>query len=179
MIKKFLHQIMFIEIVQGLYLTLKHLIIKKPITFQYPHQKRDLPDGYRGILVHLRYDDGSEKCVGCSLCEAACPSRCIKVISDEVNGNPLQRYAKEYIFDLSKCVFCAFCVAACPVDALAMSKFYEYSTYNKRDLILNKQKMLEMGDRAFPVRQKRFDISKKHLNIFNLGKKGFPPVHQG
>lgn len=28
---------------------------------------------YRGMLVLLRYDDGTEKCVGCDLCEVACP----------------------------------------------------------------------------------------------------------
>lgn len=176
--KKFLNTIFFYEILGGMWLTLKHLLVKRTVTFQYPHEKRELPDGYRGILVHLRYDDGTEKCVGCSLCEAACPSRCIKVISDEVPGNPLQRYAKEYIFDLSRCVYCAFCVAACPVDALAMSKFYEFSTYDKRDFILSKEKMLAMGDKAFPVRQKRFDPKMRFLNIFNLGKKEFPPVHQ-
>ena len=35
------------------------------------------PENYRGMLALLRYDDGTEKCVGCDLCETACPSRVI------------------------------------------------------------------------------------------------------
>ena len=30
--------------------TLKHLLHYKPITLQYPHEKRSLPDSYRGML---------------------------------------------------------------------------------------------------------------------------------
>ena len=62
--------------------TFKHMF-HKPITFQYPREQRTLPDTHRGALALLRYDDHQERCVGCDLCEAACPSRCIKVISSE------------------------------------------------------------------------------------------------
>lgn len=49
------------------------------------------------MLALLRYDDdGTEKCVGCDLCEAACPSRVISVISAEVPGEPTKRYARAY-----------------------------------------------------------------------------------
>jgi NADH-quinone oxidoreductase subunit I len=68
------------EILDGLKTTFKHLFVK-PVTFQYPHEKRTIPDAHRGALCLLRYDDGAERCVGCDLCEAACPSRCIKVVS--------------------------------------------------------------------------------------------------
>ena len=67
--------------------TLSHLLHYRPITLQYPHEKRVLSDNYRGMLALLRYDDGTEKCVGCDLCEAACPSRVIAVISAEVPGS--------------------------------------------------------------------------------------------
>ena len=78
----------FYELLIGMKATLKHLLRYKPITLQYPHEKRTLPDNYRGMLALLRYDDGTEKCVGCDLCEAACPSRVIRVVSGEVPGEP-------------------------------------------------------------------------------------------
>ena len=49
----------------GLKTTLMHLIRYRPITIQYPHEKRILPENYRGMLCLLRYEDGTEKSVGC------------------------------------------------------------------------------------------------------------------
>ena len=83
--------ITFYEIAVGMKSTMSHLIHYKPVTLQYPHEKRILPDNYRGMLALLRYDDGTEKCVGCDLCEAACPSRVIAVVSAEVPAEPTKR----------------------------------------------------------------------------------------
>jgi formate hydrogenlyase subunit 6/NADH:ubiquinone oxidoreductase subunit I len=48
--------ITFYEIAVGMKSTMSHLIHYKPITLQYPHEKRMLPDNYRGMLALLRYD---------------------------------------------------------------------------------------------------------------------------
>jgi NADH-quinone oxidoreductase subunit I len=42
-----------------------------------------------------------------------------------------------------------FCVEACPVNALGMTKLYEYSTENKRDLYFDKKKLYEIGEKYF------------------------------
>ncbi len=172
-LKKFLQDILFWEILLGMLATLKHLFTPS-VTIQYPHEKKPLPTGYRGMLSLLRYDDGTEKCVGCDLCGAACPSRVITVISDEVPGEPTKRFAKEYYMDLTRCVFCGFCVEACPVNALGMSSEYEWAVYDKRSLRLNKEQLLTIGDRAFPVREKRVELQHPHAAFFNVGKSGYP-----
>jgi NADH-quinone oxidoreductase subunit I len=172
-LKKFLEQILFWEILIGMGMTFKHLFVRK-VTIQYPHEKRALPTGYRGMLSLLRYDDGTEKCVGCDLCEAACPSRVITVISAEVPGEPMKRFAKEYTMNMTRCVFCGLCVDACPVNALGMTTEYEWSVYDKRDLHLNKEQLLAIGDRAFPVREKRIEFQHPHVAYFNTMKKGYP-----
>ena len=41
----------FYELLVGMKATLTHLLNYKPITLQYPHEKRLLPDNYRGMLV--------------------------------------------------------------------------------------------------------------------------------
>jgi NADH-quinone oxidoreductase subunit I len=173
-IGKILRNLLLLEILQGLALTLKHLFVGK-ITIQYPREKRKLPVGYRGLLSLLRYDNGVEKCVGCALCEAVCPSRCITVKSDEIEGEPLKRYAREFTIDITRCVFCGWCVDACPVNALAMTPEYEYAVYDKRELIFDKQKLLSMGDKAFPEREK--PIEAQHVNVaaFNTARKELPP----
>ena len=164
--------ITFYEIAVGMKSTMSHLIHYKPITLQYPHEKRILPDNYRGMLALLRYEDGTEKCVGCDLCDAACPSRVITVVSDEVPGEPAKRYAKEYSMDMTRCLFCGMCVQACPVDALAMTREYEWAVYDKRELLLNKQQLLAIGDRSFPNREKRLEFQHPNLALFNIGFPG-------
>ena len=164
--------ITFYELAVGMKSTMSHLIHYKPITLQYPHEKRVLPDNYRGMLALLRYDDGTDKCVGCDLCEAACPSRVITVVSDEVPGEPVKRYAKEYSMDMTRCLFCGMCVQACPVDALAMTREYEWAVYDKRELFLNKQQLLAIGDRSFPNREKRIEFQHPNLAVFNVACSG-------
>ena len=163
-----LKTITFYEILVGMKATMSHLLHYKPITVQYPHEKRILPDNYRGMLGLLRYDDGTEKCVGCDLCEAACPSRVIRVVSSEVPGEPTKRYAKEYYMDMTRCLFCGMCVDACPVDALGMSREFEWSVYDKRQLHLNKDQLLAIGDRSFPVREKRLELQHPNVAFFNV-----------
>lgn len=178
--KSLFKTVLFSEILQGLRLTMKHLIKGKSITELYPHQKPKLPDGWRGAIVHLRYDDGSEKCVGCALCEAACPSHCITVISAERPDLPQKRIAETYILDMTRCVFCGFCVQACPVTALAASKEYELATTDKRNLVMTKETMLKLGDKYFPVRAKRPEYSAQKIDLYgNLKVKGFPLAKKG
>ncbi|HET6370706.1 MAG TPA: NADH-quinone oxidoreductase subunit NuoI [Nitrospiria bacterium] len=148
-LKKFIDRVLFKEIVEALNLTFKHMFVRE-VTFEYPHVKRDIPDTRRGALCLLRYEDGTERCVGCDLCEAACPSHCIKVVStEEQNGRVLVRYAKEFYIDMTKCVFCGFCVEACPVNALGMTKMYEYSSEDKRTLLFDKTRLYEIGETLY------------------------------
>jgi len=155
MVRKVWEAALFSEIWDAMKVTFKHMF-HRPITFQYPREQRTIPDAHRGALGLLRYDDGRERCVGCDLCEAACPSHCIKVISAEDKSLPLQRYATEFYIDITKCVFCGYCVEACPVNALAMPKMYEYSTHDKRTLLFDKKRLYEIGER-------HLDDAKRYL----------------
>jgi NADH-quinone oxidoreductase subunit I len=162
--KKFFNAVLFREIWVAMKVTFAHML-HRPITFQYPREKRTIPDAHRGALCLLRYEDGAERCVGCDLCEAACPSRCIKVISEEDKTLPLQRYATEFYIDITKCVFCGYCVEACPVNALAMTKVYEFSTHDKRTLLFDKARLYQIGER-------HMDDAKKYLYAHNQEKEG-------
>ncbi|MDR4489205.1 MAG: NADH-quinone oxidoreductase subunit NuoI [Nitrospirales bacterium] len=173
-LKQWIKLIIFYDLALGMMATLRHLWHYQPITIQYPHEKPRLPENYRGMLALLRYDDETEKCVGCDLCEAACPSRVISVISAEVPGEPIKRYAKGYTMDMTRCLFCGLCVQACPVDALAMTQEYEWAVYNKRDLVLNKQQLLAIGDRSFPNREKRLEFQHPNMAFFNVACVGRP-----
>ncbi|GJL55765.1 MAG: NADH-quinone oxidoreductase subunit I [Nitrospirales bacterium] len=172
--KEWIKTLTFYELLLGMKTTMSHLLRYRPITIQYPHEKKPLPENYRGMLALLKYDDETEKCVGCDLCEAACPSRVIRVVSAEVPGEPMKRYSKEYYMDMTRCLFCGLCVQACPVDALGMTREFEWAVYDKRNLHLDKQQLLAIGDRAFPVREKRIEFQHPNVAHFNVAFQRLP-----
>ena len=139
--RSLIEKILMIEIVRAMWVVFRHLFVRG-VTFQYPHVKRVLPDTHRGALALLRYDDGVERCVGCDLCEAACPSRCIKVVSEQVPGQPLVRWAPEFYIDMTKCVFCGFCVEACPCDAIRMDTGNHAVPYDSREQFIYRKDLL-------------------------------------
>jgi NADH-quinone oxidoreductase subunit I len=67
------------------------------------------------------------------------------------------------------------CVEACPVDALGMTREYEWAVYDKRQLLLNKQQLLAIGDRSFPVREKRLELQHPNVAFFNVAFQHMPP----
>ena len=99
-------------------------IFKKPITQQYPEYKRPVYPRFRGRHRLWRHENGLEKCVGCSLCAAACPADCIRVVADENTADnrvsPGERYARIDEINLSRCIFCGYCELACPFDAITL-----------------------------------------------------------
>ncbi len=135
----------FYEIWKAMAVVFMHMF-DRTVTVQYPHARVPLPDRHRGALCLLRYEDGKERCIGCDLCEAACPSHCIKVVSEEIPGEKLARFASAFYIDMTKCVFCGYCVEACPVNALGMTKMYEYATHDKRLLMFDKARLYQIGE---------------------------------
>ncbi len=117
--------------------TLRHLF-GRPITRQYPYEKRDLPARTRGALVMNTDAEGNPKCVGCGLCAAACPDR---LITMRTSPGPDDTKSVDYFhIELTRCMYCGLCVAACAFDALDMSYQYELATTDKsllaeRDLL--------------------------------------------
>ncbi len=172
-LKTLLRQSLMMDIARGMAQTFRHLF-HRPVTMQYPREKRTLPPGYRGMLSLLRYDDGTERCIGCALCEAACPSQVITVVSDEDPKTPLRRFAREYYMDMTRCVFCGFCVEACPVDALAMTQEYEFSAYNKRDLLFDKETLLAIGEKYVGRTGTRAPLEEKYLTWLGQATAAYP-----
>lgn len=130
----------------GLWTTLRS-IFSKPITVQYPEQKRPVRTRFRGRHVLKRYDNGLEKCIGCSLCAAACPSDAIFVEAAENTAekrfSPGERYASTYEINLLRCIFCGFCEDACPTEAIILGDNYELSFVERAKSIYTKDMLLD------------------------------------
>lgn len=102
----------------------RHLI-KKPATALYPLERPRIPENFRGKIEY--YDD---KCIRCGLCARDCPSGACTMKKFEEDKKPRP------VFDLSICLFCGQCAEVCPKDAIFLSKKFEFSTFDKRSLIV-------------------------------------------
>jgi len=146
----------FRETARGLRTTLAR-IGEGPSTIQYPEEKVPVYPRFRGRHKLHRFEDtGLEKCVGCSLCAAACPADCIRVVAAENTPENRvsagERYAAVYEINLSRCIFCGYCEIACPFDAITMGHDYELSDYDRSDLIFTKEMLLAEPLERTPLR---------------------------
>ena len=118
-------------------------LFRKPITVHYPTTQRQYPSRYRGLLA-LTYDKetGEENCIGCRLCEYVCPPAVIKV---EMLKAEKRNYAKTFTLELYACEFCELCVQVCPTDAIVMMKSFDLSTSDRREMLLDKDRLHAIG----------------------------------
>ena len=139
-----LKELLLTEILSGMFLTLKYFF-KKKVTINYPFEKGYLSPRFRGEHALRRYESGEERCIACKLCEAVCPAQAITI---EAEPRPEgSRKTTRYDIDMTKCIYCGFCQESCPVDAIVEGPNFEFSTETREELIYDKNKLLENGDR--------------------------------
>ena len=142
------------EIVSGMALTFRYMF-RKRATVNYPYEKSPLSPRFRGEHALRRYATGEERCIACKLCEAICPAQAITIEAEpRADGS---RRTTRYDIDMTKCIYCGFCQEACPVDAIVEGPNYEFTTETREELIYDKQKLLDNGDRW------EFEIAKNLL----------------
>ena len=129
-------------LVWGMRITFINLF-RKPVTVHYPTVERPYPNRFRGLLA-LTYDKetGEENCIGCRLCEFICPPAVIKV---EMLKAEKRNYAKFFSLELYACEFCELCVQVCPTDAIIMMKSFDMSTRDRREMLLDKDRLHVIG----------------------------------
>jgi len=129
-------------LLSGMWITWKHLF-RRPLTVQYPEEKRTPYPRYRARIVLTRDPDGGERCVACQLCSAACPVDCISMQSaEEENG---RRSAAWFRINFGRCIFCGLCAEACPTLAIQMTPDFEICKRDIMDLLYEKEDLLIDG----------------------------------
>lgn len=126
---------MIIPLLKGLATTLR-MVFTKPITQQYPEQKREMFPRWRGHPQLTIDPDGRRRCVACTLCMVVCPSNAIRGIV-AAEGPEHEKYPVEFTIDLQRCIFCGLCQEACPKGAIKLNNAYELAQEDKSALILN------------------------------------------
>jgi NADH-quinone oxidoreductase subunit I len=142
-------------IAAGLAITLKHLrkLVsgKTKVTMQYPEERWDsqLPPWFRGAPALVKDEHGKERCVACQLCEFICPPRAITIVPEEIPPSDpwakVEKRPKEFEIDMIRCIYCGLCEEVCPEQAIFLKKEYSITGYTRKEMVNNKEKLLEMG----------------------------------
>jgi NADH-quinone oxidoreductase subunit I len=145
-------------ILKGLGITIRHFfqgLRGKTVTMQYPEERWEVKDNYRGAPVLVKDDEGRPKCVACSLCEYVCPPKAIYIVPGELEpGNPVERGPAVFNINMLRCIFCGLCEEVCPEEAIFMSKDYELWGEHRSDLVHDKETLYALGgQRADPIKK--------------------------
>ncbi|MDX1908597.1 MAG: NADH-quinone oxidoreductase subunit I [Bacteroidia bacterium] len=108
------------------------------VTIQYPTEQLPVPDNGR-----YRLDMEAEDCIVCDKCARICPVDCITIESFKAvedlgltsDGSKKRLELPVFDIDMGKCCFCGLCTTVCPTECLTMTKVYDFSEYDRDNLI--------------------------------------------
>ena len=132
---------------QGLAITMRHFFRKK-VTIQYPEEKREFSENFRGLHSLKRDENGAERCTACGLCALSCPAEAITMVAaerkkGEENLYREEKYAASYEINMLRCIFCGFCEEACPKEAIYLDGDIAPASFERRDFTYDKNRLLE------------------------------------
>ena len=142
---RFLKTIFLVDLLKGLWLTLKYTP-QPAFTFQYPAERRPTAPRFRGVLrLQTEPGTGAQTCIVCDQCAKACPDDLIALGGHREPGQKI-KILDYFDFNLSRCSFCGLCAEVCPtkpIKALIMSEDYELGSYSRDTQILRVDEMYD------------------------------------
>lgn len=108
-------------------------------TNYYPHESLPVPDNGR-YRLHNEIDD----CIVCDKCAKVCPVDCIEIeaikeptgeIRKTSDGSSVRLHPAKFDIDMAKCCYCGLCTTVCPTECLTMTKAFDYSELDIRDMV--------------------------------------------
>jgi len=112
------------ELFVGLWVVMREMFKFDIHTVQYPLEKLPIGPRYRAVHEMQRlWESGTERCIGCGLCEKICISDCIRMDTKIDENN--RKVVTEYTINLGRCIFCGYCAEVCPELAIVHGGRYE------------------------------------------------------
>ena len=148
----------------GMKVTFKHLFVPA-VTIQYPNVRVELPERERNRL-YVNMDD----CIGCDQCSRACPVSCIEIetvkglptedLGKTSNGKKKALWVTKFNIDFAKCCYCQLCVFPCPTECIYMTDVYEFSEFQRNNLIYDFVTLTPEEREQKKLNYKKFEAEK-------------------
>ena len=150
-LRRFLARTFSGELFVGLWVVLKNMFKRGGShTLRYPMEKFVMPPRYRGVHKLMRLlESGSERCIGCGLCEKICVANCIAM--ETSLGSDGRKKVDNYSINLGRCVYCGLCADVCPEIAIVHGCEYELASEQrayygfKEDLLIRGENLCLNG----------------------------------
>ena len=107
-------------------------MVQKPTTLEYPEEKEELTDNYRGV-----HKLDMDTCTSCAACARICPNNTITMVEAD-RPNALHKDNNPKLFpeiNLERCLYCALCEEVCPTRCLTLTKDYDFVKYDRREYV--------------------------------------------
>jgi NADH-quinone oxidoreductase subunit I len=143
-LKKAINRVLMLDLLKGLSVTFRNQSPKQIYTEQYPLERPQVAERYRGApRLDVNPETNETLCIACDLCAVACPENLI-VVGSVRNEVTRRKELTTFTYDLSRCMFCGLCEDACPVDALELTQDFELAAYSRQGAIWDRE-TLEKG----------------------------------
>lgn len=150
-LRRFLTRTFRGELFVGLWVVLRNMFKRGGShTLRYPMEKFVMPPRYRGVHKLMRLlESGSERCIGCGLCEKICVANCIAM--ETSLGADGRKKVDNYSINLGRCVYCGLCADVCPEIAIVHGCEYELASEQrayygfKEDLLIRGENLCLNG----------------------------------
>jgi NADH-quinone oxidoreductase subunit I len=144
--KNLIRKLLLVDLLAGLRVTFSQQKPSDITTEQYPSERPEVAERYRGApRLNNNPDTGETLCIACDLCAVACPEKLI-LVGSERDPQTKHKVLTTFTYDLSRCMFCGLCEDACPVDALELTQDFEMASFSRQGTVWDRQ-MLEEGPR--------------------------------
>ncbi len=135
------------QIIGGLKITFKRML-RPWVTLEYPEQRPQLPENYRGAPTLVCDQNGREKCVSCQMCEFVCPPKAIRITPGKIQ-NPAQAHVEKapqaFEINMLRCIYCGLCQEVCPEEAIVLQKVFSLNSRTRAALVHDKRRLYELG----------------------------------
>ncbi len=143
------------ELFVGLWVVFREMVKFDIHTVQYPKEKLPIGPRYRAVHEMQRlFESGTERCIGCGLCEKICISNCIRM-ETKLDENS-RKLVTDYTINLGRCIFCGYCAEVCPELAIVHGPRYENASLQRAHYI-DYNDMKTPIDMAISGKQKEFE----------------------